>query len=74
MSIKIPNHYTPYKLYSSEDACIEICNSSYYTYEDAVNFVRYLGYTVIDGGYVMFDEMISDYRGFVRVLVIEENL
>lgn len=67
--MKIPEHYEKYKFYSKEDACIEICHSTEYSYDDAVDFVKSLGFKVIDGGYIMHDSMFADWRGFVNVEV-----
>lgn len=69
--MKIPDHHEEYKFYSKEDACIEICHSGIYTYNEAVEFVESLGHKVIDGGYILYDSMFGDWRGFVNVEVIE---
>lgn len=67
--IKNPDYYEKYKFYSKEDACIEICHNNEYTYSDAVKFVESLGFTVLDGGYMLYDSMFDDWRGFVNVEV-----
>lgn len=67
--MKIPDHYERYKFYSKEDACVEICHSTEYSYDDAVDFVKSLGCKVIDGGYMMYDPMFGNWRGFVNVEV-----
>ena len=64
-----PDHYEKYKMYSKEDACIEICHNQEYSYEQAVSFVESLGYKVTDGGHILYDEMFGDWRGFVNVEV-----
>ncbi|MEG0153730.1 MAG: hypothetical protein RR744_11265 [Cellulosilyticaceae bacterium] len=68
MNIKQPDYFERCTFYS-EDACIEICNDAEYLYEDAVLFVESLGYTVKDGGYMGYDEMFRDWRGFVNVII-----
>lgn len=67
--MKKPDYYEEYKFYSKEDACIEICHNEEYTYEEAVEFVESLGHKVVDGGYVSYDDMFKDWRGFVNVEV-----
>ena len=67
--MKTPDHYEKYKFYSKEDACVEICHSTEYTYDEAVSFVESMGLKVIDGGYIMYDSMFNDWRGFVNVEV-----
>lgn len=62
-----PDYYEEYKMYSKEDACIEICHNKEYSYEQAVSFVTSLGYKVTDGGYILHDQMFGDWRGFVKV-------
>lgn len=64
--MKIPDHYEKYKFYSKEDACIEICHDTAYTYDEAVEFVKSLGFKVT-GGDMWFDEMFKDWRGYVNV-------
>lgn len=64
-----PDFHEAYKFYSKEDACVEICHNSEYTYEQAVDFVKSLGLKVIDGGYIEFDSMFGDWRGYVNIEV-----
>lgn len=71
--IKKPDHYEKYKFYSKDDACIEICHSGEYTYEDAVDFVKSIGFIVLDGGHITYDSMFGDWRGFVNVETYNEN-
>lgn len=66
MEIKIPDHYEKYKFYSKEDACIEICHNTEYIYDEAVEFVKSLGFKVT-GGDMWYDEMFKDWRGYVNV-------
>lgn len=40
MEIKKPDHFERYKFYSDEDACIEICHSTEYTYSDAILLLK----------------------------------
>lgn len=67
--IEIPDYYERYKFYSKEDACIELQHNSEYSYRDAVKFVESLGLKVVDGGYVLFDPVFDDWRGYVSVEV-----
>ena len=68
MEIKKPDHFERYKFYSDEDACIEICNSTEYTYSDAILFVESLGYDIREGGDMWYDNMFKDWRGYVNVV------
>lgn len=69
--IKQPDYYEPYKLYNPDEACVEICHSSSYTTEEAILFVKSLGYIIKDSDYshVTYDSMFDDWRGFIDIVV-----
>lgn len=71
--IKKPDYYEPHKLYNPDEACVEICHSSIYTTEEAILFVKYLGYNVKDSkhSYVTYDTMFEDWRGFIEIVVMD---
>lgn len=73
MMIKKPDHHEKYKFYSEEDACVEICNSSEYSYEEAEKFVESLGLVVRSGGHISYDSMFNDWRGFVNIEIENAN-
>ena len=66
--IKTPDYFERYKFYSKEDACIEIQHNTEYSYSEAVEFVRSLGYT-IKGGDMWYDPMFKDWRGYVNIVL-----
>ena len=66
--IKTPDYFERYKFYSKEDACIEIQHNTEYLYNDAVDFVRSLGYD-IKGGDMWYDPMFKDWRGYINVVL-----
>ena len=69
MSIRVPDYYEPCKLYSEEDACIEICNSAEYSLEEAIKFVESLGYKVKHSKYsfMCYDDWMGEWRGVVDI-------
>lgn len=72
-NIKAPDYFERYKFYSECDACIEIQNDSEYTYHDAVEFVRSLGYVVRSGGHVEYDDVFKDWRGYINIVIGDET-
>lgn len=70
--VRIPDHFERYKFYSPEDASIEIQNETQYSTEDAIEFVKSLGYE-IRGNHneVAYDSMFGDWRGSIDVVVEE---
>ncbi|WP_343580675.1 hypothetical protein [Acinetobacter sp.] len=70
--VRIPDYFERYKFYSVEDASIEIQNETQYSTEEAMEFVKSLGYE-IRGNHneVAFDSMFGDWRGSINVVVEE---
>ena len=66
--IKTPDYFERYKFYSKENACIEIQHNTEYSYNEAVDFVRSLGYTVKDGD-MWYDPKFKDWRGYINVVL-----
>lgn len=66
--IKKPDYFERYKFYSKENACIEIQHNIEYSYNEAVDFVRSLGYAIKDGD-MWYDPMFKDWRGYINVVL-----
>lgn len=65
-----PLYWGEYKMYSKDDACIEISNDTEYTLDQAISFVVSLGFEVkADSSWIYYDEIIGDWRGYVGVVI-----
>lgn len=67
--MKKPDWWYPDKMYSDEDANIQIAHNSEYTLEEAIEFIIELGYTVKNNefNYISYDPMMKEWSGYVSV-------
>ena len=66
--IKTPDYFERYNFYSKENACIEIQHNTEYSYNEAVDFVRSLGYAIKDGD-MWYDPMFKEWRGYINIVL-----